>query len=312
MLKSKEMKNNVIKVLTLYLVYPLRYKGRNHTEVSCMTIKEMESITGIAKQNIRFYEKKGLIQPGREGNDYRCYSQNDAEDLLLIKMLRKLDMPLEDIKKVMDRECSVSEAVKLHEEKLQKEENRLQAAIQICREIQKSDVQQVDAVQFLRRMEEIEAKGGKFMNILKDYKKVGREESAKSFSFVPDNACMNPTEFSIALSDYARENNLELIITNEGMYPEFEINGVKYTADRAFGRMGAVVRCRVVNEKDIEGDEISDGRRKKIRLVRRLTGLVMLFAVILLFSWGDWWRFFALCFCVFVMGCMYHLYRRAK
>ena len=36
-----------------------------------MTIKEIELQVGITKANIRFYEKEGLLNPGRGSNNYR-------------------------------------------------------------------------------------------------------------------------------------------------------------------------------------------------------------------------------------------------
>ena len=42
-----------------------------------MTIKEVEQITGLARSNIRFYEKEKLINPERNaGNVYRDYSES--------------------------------------------------------------------------------------------------------------------------------------------------------------------------------------------------------------------------------------------
>ena len=63
-----------------------------------VTIKEAEMQTGITKQNIRYYEKIGLLQPLREQeNKYRNYSEEDIRRLKLIFLFRKLDMPLEEI-----------------------------------------------------------------------------------------------------------------------------------------------------------------------------------------------------------------------
>lgn len=40
-----------------------------------MTIKEAEEQTGLARSNIRFYEKEKLIEPSRnDKNGYRDYS----------------------------------------------------------------------------------------------------------------------------------------------------------------------------------------------------------------------------------------------
>ena len=43
-----------------------------------VTIKEAELLTGITRQNIRYYEKMGLIYPNREKeNQYRKYNKED-------------------------------------------------------------------------------------------------------------------------------------------------------------------------------------------------------------------------------------------
>lgn len=65
-----------------------------------MTIKEMEEKTGISRSNIRFYETEGLICPNRRDNGYRDYSKEDAEVLLKVKLLRSMEVPLEQVKSV--------------------------------------------------------------------------------------------------------------------------------------------------------------------------------------------------------------------
>ena len=65
-----------------------------------MTIKEIEDRTGLPRANIRFYESQGLIAPSRGENGYRDYSQEDCQTLLKIKLLRKLDVPLEEIRRM--------------------------------------------------------------------------------------------------------------------------------------------------------------------------------------------------------------------
>ena len=65
-----------------------------------MNTKQVEELTGLTRQNIRYYERQGLLEPARaDGNDYRDYSQKDVERLKLIKMLRMLDMPTERIER---------------------------------------------------------------------------------------------------------------------------------------------------------------------------------------------------------------------
>lgn len=55
-----------------------------------MTIKEIETLSGLPRANIRYYESEGLITPKRAENGYREYSQADAEVLLRVKLLQAL------------------------------------------------------------------------------------------------------------------------------------------------------------------------------------------------------------------------------
>ena len=71
-------------------------------------IKEAEELTGISRQNIRYYEKMGLLNPKRDaGNGYRKYDEEDIGRLKAILLFRKLDMPLEEIRKLLDHEIDL-------------------------------------------------------------------------------------------------------------------------------------------------------------------------------------------------------------
>ena len=73
-----------------------------------MKINEVEAAVGVTKKNIRFYEEEGLISPRREpGNGYRSYSEADVERLRRIKLLRKLDVPLAEIRQMLEGECTL-------------------------------------------------------------------------------------------------------------------------------------------------------------------------------------------------------------
>ena len=74
-----------------------------------MKISQVEELVGITKKNIRFYEDEGLLSPERDPeNGYREYSLMDVDELMKIKFLRKLSVPLEDIRKVQKKELSLS------------------------------------------------------------------------------------------------------------------------------------------------------------------------------------------------------------
>ena len=63
-----------------------------------MNIKQAAEQSGVSARNIRYYEQAGLLTPARNPeNEYRIYSQADVRALKLIRMLRTLDMPVEEI-----------------------------------------------------------------------------------------------------------------------------------------------------------------------------------------------------------------------
>ena len=76
-----------------------------------MKIKEVEQLTGITKANIRYYESQGLISPNRESNGYRTYGEIHVRELLKIKLLRILGLPIESIKALSDGKISLDEAL---------------------------------------------------------------------------------------------------------------------------------------------------------------------------------------------------------
>lgn len=76
-----------------------------------MNIKQIEEITGMTRANIRFYETEGLISPQRKENGYRVYSEEDVERLLKIKLLRSLDISIEELKVLQTGGSSLEEVL---------------------------------------------------------------------------------------------------------------------------------------------------------------------------------------------------------
>jgi len=64
-----------------------------------MQMKEVEAKTGMPRANIRYYEKQGLLeQTSRNKSNHREYSEADVEQLCRIKILRMLEVPIEEIR----------------------------------------------------------------------------------------------------------------------------------------------------------------------------------------------------------------------
>ncbi len=102
-----------------------------------MTIKELETLTGLDRATIRFYEKAGLLAPQRLSNGYRDYSQEDALTLEKIALLRRLDLPLEDIRAVQGGEVPLTMALQRQHEALMERQHETAQALQISLAIQK-------------------------------------------------------------------------------------------------------------------------------------------------------------------------------
>ena len=68
-----------------------------------MRIKELSTATGVEVETIRFYEKQGLLpEPARGANSYRHYDASHLERLAFVRHCRALDMPLADVKRLLD------------------------------------------------------------------------------------------------------------------------------------------------------------------------------------------------------------------
>lgn len=236
-----------------------------------MNAKQAEAATGISRRNLRFYEQQGLIQPHRNPeNDYREYSQKDIEDLKLIRTLRMLDVPLEDIGACLKGSMTLAEVSEAQEKRLQKKQQEVETALRFCRELGKQNGS-IDTL--LSKMEQPDTEHQLFDGWKRDYLQVEKAESLKSFCFTPDEGITNAREFTTALCRYGEENDLDLVITKEGMYPEFTIDGIAYTAERVYQAMGyvpvpvAVVHCTALNPELLEPD-MPKTRRIALQIVR--------------------------------------------
>lgn len=232
-------------------------------------IKEAEQLTGISSQNIRYYEKQGLLCPARnEENSYREYSDNDIERLKLIRLFRKLGMPIEELRRLLNGEVDLRSAVEMQEKRLESQRNELNNALDFCKKIHEAQLADFGVDRYLQQMEEDERSGSVFMQFINDYKEIVRSEAVREFSFMPDTRCDTPDEFEEALLKYAAENKARISFSRKGMSPDFFMDGVEYHAYRTSGRYGIVVHCEMKHPEDYVPKGMSS---KKYRLYRILS-----------------------------------------
>lgn len=232
------------------------------------SIKEAEALTGISRQNIRYYEKMGLLNPKRDaGNGYRKYDEEDIERLKAILLFRKLDMPLEEIHKLLDHEIDLQPALDTQKVYLQQEKQKLEAALAFCDTIQEQDLAELDINRCLQEIEEQEKRGNTFADILQDYKAVAEMEKKRVFTFWPDDFCTTPRQMTDELCRYANENNLDLVITKEGMMPEFTLAGIEYRAVRMYGCYGMAIHAEMIHPEDYIPQGMSEKRYSVFRMI---------------------------------------------
>ena len=132
-----------------------------------MKINEVEALVGITKKNIRFYEAEGLLAPRRNSeNGYRDYGEAEVAALRRIKLLRKLGVPLEEIRNMQRGTQTVGDGMRRHLVTLERERENLEQSIRLCGELTncRERLADLDAGAVLAEMETLEQSGATFQN----------------------------------------------------------------------------------------------------------------------------------------------------
>ena len=84
------------------------------------SINEVARMSGISTRTLRYYDEIGLLRPLKvRSNGYRIYGPNEINTLQQILFYRELELPLDDIRKVLvDDAFNREEALRSHYEKL--------------------------------------------------------------------------------------------------------------------------------------------------------------------------------------------------
>jgi DNA-binding transcriptional MerR regulator len=88
-------------------------------------------MAGITPRTLRYYDQIGLLKPSQVGdNGYRYYAEDSLLRLQQILLYRQLDMPLEEIQKIMGRrDFDVLSALESHKTELRKRITQLELLI---------------------------------------------------------------------------------------------------------------------------------------------------------------------------------------
>lgn len=103
------------------------------------TVKDMSEIAGVSIRTLRYYDEIGLLKPTELTEaGYRLYDSKALEKLQEIMFFRELEIPLVDIKKIMDEPNYDKEQVLLTQKSLlEQKRNRLNGIIELITDVMK-------------------------------------------------------------------------------------------------------------------------------------------------------------------------------
>lgn len=101
------------------------------------TVNEVSQLTGISVRTLHYYDEIGLLKPTRYSEaGYRLYDDKALDTLQQILFFREFDVPLKEIKSIMENPSfDKKEALKSQEKILELKRNRLNALISGIKDI---------------------------------------------------------------------------------------------------------------------------------------------------------------------------------
>ena len=133
-----------------------------------MTIKEVEEKTGLARSNIRFYEKEKLIAPCRNAeNGYRDYSQQDVEAIKKIAYLRTLGISIEEIRNVAAHVTPLRAVIEQQSRALQGQIAELSRAKAMCQRMLEAEEVDYDRLRVEQYVTQLDAYWDENRSVLK-------------------------------------------------------------------------------------------------------------------------------------------------
>ena len=136
-----------------------------------MKINEAEQLLGITKANIRFYEKEGLLNPSRNENGYRDYSEADIRQLKQIVILRKLGIPVQQIGDILDGALPLQDALEENIQSLNAQIDALNGALAMTKQLRQENQETLDTDRCWELIQTQESQGLRFHQLVEDYLK---------------------------------------------------------------------------------------------------------------------------------------------
>lgn len=124
------------------------------------TVGEISKKAGVSAHILRHYDKMGLMKPSAVSeNGYRLYTEADLETIQKIVSLRRLDLPLAEIQKLIQIEQldEIYAALDLQKKKFLDEIERMQQIIRVIERLEHQESFQWEQLMDLNRMIRIQS-----------------------------------------------------------------------------------------------------------------------------------------------------------
>lgn len=131
-----------------------------------MKIKQVEELVDITRKNIRFYEEQGLLNVGRSENGYREYGMEDVKRLKQIRLLRRLSVPIEDIRQLFCGKYTLEDVLERQQLQLERQKESIHRTQLYCRQLLEGKIflDTLDVDYCLEQMDKLEQEGEMFMD----------------------------------------------------------------------------------------------------------------------------------------------------
>ncbi len=106
-----------------------------------MTVHEVSRMSGVTIRTLRYYDRIGLLRPAaRTEAGYRLYDEAALMRLLRILLLKELEIPLKDVKRLLQlSDAEQREAIGLQIKALELKKERTEKLIALARRLEKGE-----------------------------------------------------------------------------------------------------------------------------------------------------------------------------
>ena len=123
-----------------------------------LTIGELARAAGVTAKTVRFWSDQGLVPPaGRTPAGYRLYRPDALARLGLVRTLRDLGVGLADVRKVLDREITISEVAALHAAALDVQVRALRLHQAVLRAVASRGITTAEEFQLMHKLANLSA-----------------------------------------------------------------------------------------------------------------------------------------------------------